>query len=80
MKSRNGWLRNNKRAPKDEIAMPRVPDFYSVKETSKPPANRVYHNNSVCGRGRDILQSERKLGAHGYRICDHCKRLNQQGR
>ena len=57
--------------------MPKVDDFYSVKETSKPPANRVYHNNSVCRRGRDILQSERKPGAHGYRMCDHCKSLNR---
>jgi hypothetical protein len=57
-----------------------TPAFYSVNETKKPAANRVHHNNGACPPGRDIPQNERRPGAGGYRLCDDCKRLNDQGR
>ena len=46
--------------------MPRAAAFYSVNEVTKPPANRVHHDNSACPPGRDIPQHERKPGTGGY--------------
>ena len=63
--------------------MPSVAAFYSMNEASKPPANRVYHNNSACPPGRDIPINERRQGTGpypGYRLCDDCDRLNRQGK
>lgn len=60
--------------------MTAVPAFYSVNEASKPANLRVHHNNGACPPGRDIPQWERRVGAGGYRLCDDCARLNQQGR
>ena len=60
--------------------MPSVSNFYSVNEISKPPANRVYHNNSACPPGRDIPANERRTGTNNYRLCDDCARLNAQGK
>lgn len=60
--------------------MPRVPDFYSINEVTKPQQNRVYHNNSACAPGRDIPMNERRPGTMGYRLCEDCDRLNRQGR
>jgi hypothetical protein len=60
--------------------MPQVAAFHSVNETSKPAANRVHHNNSNCPPGRDIPKNERRDGTGGYRLCDDCKKLNDQGR
>lgn len=60
--------------------MSRVPEFYSINEVSKPQANRVHHNNGTCRPGQDIPQSERRAGNGGYRLCDDCQRLNNQGR
>jgi hypothetical protein len=36
--------------------VPKVDEFYSVNEVTKPAENRVYHNNSECHSGRDIPQ------------------------
>ena len=58
--------------------MPSTAAFYSVNEIKKPPANRVHHNNSACPPGRDIPQLERKLGTGDHRLCDDCKKLNNQ--
>jgi hypothetical protein len=60
--------------------MSKIPEFYSVNETSKPPANRVHHNNGECRPGQDIPQSERSPGTGGYRLCEKCEELNQQKR
>lgn len=63
--------------------MPPVAAFYSINEASKPPANRVHHNNSACPPGRDIPTHERMSGPGpglGYRLCDDCDRLNRDGR
>jgi len=60
--------------------MPRVPNFHSINEAKKPPANRVHHNNSACPPGRDIPQHERRDGDGGYRLCDDCQRLNRDGK
>jgi hypothetical protein len=60
--------------------MPYTPEFYSVNEVKKPVLNRVHHNNSACPPGRDIPKWERLHGPGGYRLCDDCIRLNNQGR
>jgi hypothetical protein len=60
--------------------MPKVPDFYSINEATKPVANRVYHNNSTCPPGRDIPQDERRSGNGGYRLCHDCQERNNQGK
>jgi hypothetical protein len=60
--------------------MPRVADFHSINEASKPIGQRVYHNNSTCPPGRDIPQHERRTGTGGYRLCDDCDNLNRHGR
>ncbi len=60
--------------------MPRVPEFYSINEVQKPQQHRVYHNNSACPPGRDIPANERRPGTNGYRLCEDCNRLNNQGR
>jgi hypothetical protein len=57
----------------------KVPEFYSVNEASKLPANRVHHNNGACRPGQDIPQNERRLGTGGYRLCDDCIMANKQG-
>jgi hypothetical protein len=60
--------------------MPKVAAFYSVNETAKPAHNRVHHDNSACPPGRDIPANERRTGTGNYRLCDDCKKLNEQGR
>ena len=60
--------------------MPYAPAFYSINEAKKPEANRVHHNNSACPPGRDIPQHERRPGTGGYRLCNDCRRLNDEGR
>jgi hypothetical protein len=42
--------------------MPKVADFYSANEISKPPADRVYHNNSARPPGREIPATKRRNG------------------
>lgn len=54
--------------------------FYSVNEVKKPAHNRVHHNNGACPPGRDIPPNEVRSGTGGYRLCDDCIRLNNQGR
>ena len=67
-------------------------EFYSINEDLKPVDERVYHNNSGCPAGRDILPNDRRryegpgswsardgdLGhlSPTYRLCDACHDLN----
>jgi hypothetical protein len=60
--------------------MPKVADFHSINEINKPAGNRVHHNNSSCAPGRDIPQSERRLGTGGYKLCGDCERENSKGK
>jgi hypothetical protein len=60
--------------------MPPMAPYYSVNEAKKPPAHRVHHNNSLCAPARDIPTHERQAGTGGHRLCDDCKRLNDQNR
>ena len=60
--------------------MPTVPTFYSVNETKRPPATRVYHNNGACDLGKQIAQADRQQGTNAYRLCEDCERLNARGK
>jgi hypothetical protein len=51
-----------------------------MKEAEKSLQHRVHHNNSNCPPGRDIPANERLTGTGNYRLCDDCKKLNDQGR
>ena len=66
--------------PKEISTMPLVASFYSTNERNKPLQMRVHHNNSACPPGRDIPADERRTGTGNYRLCEDCKRLNDQGR
>jgi hypothetical protein len=58
--------------------MPSTPAFHSLNEAKKLEAIRVYHNNSACAPGRDIPQHEKRYGTGDYRMCQGCKRLNDE--
>jgi len=59
--------------------MPKVPNFYSMKELLKPLIDRVYHNNEACVPGREIAASDRREDSTIYRLCGDCEMLNTQG-
>ena len=65
---------------KENMKVSKVSEFYSVNESSKPAGKRVHHNNGSCRPGQDIPAHERRSGTSGYRLCDDCKKLNDQGR
>jgi hypothetical protein len=54
-----------------------VQAFYSINERTKPPADRVYHNNNACVLGQEIRPTERLPGTHEYRQCEECARLTK---
>jgi hypothetical protein len=57
--------------------MPRVAPFH----TSEPETPPVYHNNSECSAGKQILPQHRVEGEGvGRRLCEICADLNAQGR
>jgi hypothetical protein len=60
--------------------MPKVAEFYSINEVSKPADKRVHHNNSACAPGRDIPQNERRAGTGNYRLCHDCTRATNEGK
>jgi hypothetical protein len=54
--------------------VPKVNPFHSKQPTS------VHHNNSACTEGDNIESYNRVSGTGGKPLCDHCKRLNAEGR
>jgi len=56
--------------------MPRVSPFHS-----KLPGTTKYHNNSACTEGDNIESYNRVSGTgSGLTLCDHCARLNSEGK
>jgi len=41
---------------------------------------KVYHNNTACTEGNNIKVKYKKPGTDGRPLCDHCARLNSQGK
>ena len=60
---------------KGDDFMPRVSPFHS-----KLPGTSVHHNNSKCTEGNNIETYNRESGTGGLPLCDHCKRLNGEGK
>jgi hypothetical protein len=59
-----------------EFIMPKVPSFHSTHV----PHDKKYHDNSKCGPGSEIPQHHRVPGTGGKPLCDHCKKLNDEGK
>jgi len=56
--------------------MPKTDPWHSIK----PSDRRVHHNNTKCTEGDNIQPENRRAGTGGYPLCEHCKRLNDQGK
>ncbi len=55
--------------------MPKVAAFHSTK-----PGTTVHHNNSTCTEGNNIERHYLASGTGGHPLCQHCSRLNSQGK
>lgn len=55
--------------------MPKVGAFHSTK-----PGTAVHHNNSKCTEGNNIEAYYRKVGTGGHPLCQHCQKLNNEGK
>ena len=53
----------------------RVSPFHSKLEGTE-----VYHNNNKCTEGDNIQPENWTSGKGGFRLCDGCRELNQQGK
>jgi len=47
---------------------------------SKLPGTEVHHNNNKCTEGNNIEPQNRVAGTGGLPLCDHCRRLNAEGK
>jgi hypothetical protein len=56
--------------------MPRVAPTHSVK----PGTANVHHDNSLCTERNNIEAIYLRQGTGGRRLCEHCERLNRDGR
>ena len=56
--------------------MPKVNPWYSAKQTDR----KVYHNNTKCTEGNNIEAVNRRDGTDNRPLCEHCKRLNDEGK
>ena len=56
--------------------MTQVPPFHSKRQDQ----NKVHHNNNQCTEGNNIESYNRVAGTGNLPMCDHCKKLNAQGK
>lgn len=54
-------------------SMPRTSAWHSIKQT-------VHHNNTKCTEGNNIERENRREGTGGKPLCNHCARLNAEGK
>ena len=47
---------------------------------SKKPDTKVYHDNDKCTEGNNIETENKVSGTGGLPLCEHCKRLNAEGK
>ena len=52
-----------------------VAPFHSKKE-----GTRKHHNNNKCTDGNNIESYNKVSGTGNLPLCDHCKRLNAEGK
>jgi hypothetical protein len=50
--------------------MSKVQPYHSIE-----PGRDVYHNSDRCTEGNNIEYRNRRSGTAGRRLCDHCKRV-----
>lgn len=55
--------------------MPKQQPWHSTR-----PGETVYHDNTACTEGNNIERYYFAWGTGNRRLCDHCKRLDQEGR
>jgi hypothetical protein len=53
--------------------MTKVSAFYSIKQ-------HVHHNNNKCTEGNNIEKENLRSGTGNKPLCDHCAKLNQEGK
>ena len=56
--------------------MPRNIPWHSIK----PATKNVYHDNTACTEGNNIETYYLKAGTAGRPLCEHCARLDREGR
>lgn len=54
----------------------KMDSVYSVKETDR----KVYHDNDKCTEWNNIEKRNLRSGTDGRPLCDHCARLNREGK
>jgi hypothetical protein len=57
------------------MTMPKVAPFHS-----KRPGTNKHHNNDKCTEGNNIEKEYWASGTGGHPLCDHCDRLNKEGK
>lgn len=50
--------------------------WHSVKPSDKP----VHHDNTQCTEGNNIEKHYRRDGSGGKPLCQHCDRLDREGK
>ncbi len=53
----------------------KVPPFHSTLSGTK-----VHHDNNKCTEGNNIEARFKKEGTGNLPLCEHCKRLNAEGK
>jgi hypothetical protein len=76
---------NNCNTNTRNFIMPLVAPFHSTKPWFDQGilaglGRQVYHNNSLCTEGNNIERHYLAAGHAGRPLCEHCARLNAQGR
>lgn len=55
--------------------MPTVYPWYSIRK-----GETKHHNNTRCTEGNNIESYNRRQGTGGLPLCNHCARLNAEGK
>ena len=56
--------------------MPVTTPWHSKRESDR----KVYHNNTKCTEGNNIETYNKVSGTGNRPICEHCDRLNREGK
>ncbi len=55
--------------------MPKISPWYSTR-----PGETVHHDNTKCTEGNNIESYYKKSGTGGRPLCNHCSRLDSEGK
>lgn len=56
--------------------MPTTYPWHSIR----PDDRKKHHNNTRCTEGNNIESYYRRTGTGGLPLCEHCARLNAEGK